>query len=199
MKRLLPAVLLAFCPGFAGAASELYGGVGGGFSLLDVKDPPLLIEDTAIVLQEFSGSDFTARAFAGFRYGRFVGIEAGYVDFGTVNDDVGALTQFGETRTTVGAKVDAWEAFLVGHYPLNQDLTLLGRLGFAGWDYEQELAGGEFDFKDDGTDLAYGLGVRYRAGPRVGLRLDLTYYDADFADDLWSVTASLTYGWTFDR
>lgn len=199
MKRLLPAALLALSPGLAGAASEVYGGIGGGFSLLDVSDAPLLIENVAIVAQEFSGSDFSARAFAGFRYGRFIGIEAGYIDFGTINDDVPALTPQGETRTPVGAKVDGWEAYLVGHYPLNQDLTVLGRIGFAGWDYEQEIAGGEFSFKDDGTDLAYGLGMRYRATPRVGLRLDLSYYDVDFADDLWTVTASVTYGWTFDR
>lgn len=210
MNRFLLASLLLLAQGPSFAAGEVYGGVGGGFSFLEI-DGGVAESDGLLVRQDISGSDFSARAYLGIRYGRFLGLEIGYTDFGTVNDDV-PYGASGFLLGRVNASVDttAVDAFIVGYYPLSQDLSLLARIGVVRWDLDYELSGSAsvppffVDFpslknSDDGTDLAYGLGAEYRATPRVKLRVDLQYYDLDITDDLWTLTASLKYGIPFGR
>lgn len=80
-----------------------------------------------------------------------------------------------------GVEVTAWELVAVGKFPINNQFSVFGKLGFAMW----EADAGAVD--DDGTDLTYGIGVQYDFSPRLGVRAQWQRYDVEVDLDLWTI------------
>lgn len=179
---LLP-VLLVTAPA-ARADSELYGGIGIGYSTFSVD---------AI---DFEGSALATRQFIGFRYGDYVGLEAGYINFGTVNDRI--IDVPGQVTLNQGIETWGYNLSLIGTYPLNEELYAFGKLGAIRWDSEVELQGFPRLLKDDGDGLIGGIGLDYRGTGRFRLRIEGELVDIDFADTWWVATISVIYGIPID-
>jgi OmpA-OmpF porin, OOP family len=77
--------------------------------------------------------------------------------------------------------VSAWELVGVGKLPLNNNFSLIGKLGFAMWEVEA------FGEKADGTDLTYAVGVQYDVSRNLGIRAQWQRYDVEGDADLLSV------------
>lgn len=97
-------------------------------------------------------------------------VEAGYVDFGEPE----IATALGElTLDTTG--INAWGIAAFNAGPID----IFGKLGLVSWDVEADFLGQSAS--DDGTDIGYGLGVRFGLGP-VQIRGEYELYDVDEAD-----------------
>ena len=80
-----------------------------------------------------------------------------------------------------GAEVTALEVVGVGLFPVANQLSIFGKLGFANVDVE--TPGGS----DDGVELTWGLGVQYDVSTRLGVRAGWQRYETDEEVDLLSV------------
>ena len=99
-----------------------------------------------------------------------LGIEAGYVDFGEPDIDVG-----GEELVIDTTGINLWgiAAFEAG------PVDIFGKLGYISWDLDGEFQ--NLKFSDDGSDIGYGLGLAFNVGP-VQVRGEYELYDADDGD-----------------
>ncbi len=188
MTRLFSALLLSslsLLPQASLAETEFYGGVGVGYSTFQVD---------AI---NFEGSAVAVRQFMGLNYGDYVGLEFGYVDFGTVNDQVLLDPQTGGINDAI--KTWGYELALIGRYPLNGELDAFGKVGMLRWDSESTLETFPLPTKQDGDDLIWGVGLDFRGAGPFHVRVAADFVDIDFASSWWVLTASAYYAIPFAR
>jgi opacity protein-like surface antigen len=118
--------------------------------------------------QQIVDGDEDSRAFElGYRFFKFLGIQAGYHDFGNVSG-LGQPCSPGadfcpEILLPTEADTTAYSIAVVPRLPLIGTLSLFGKIGIARWESEVRAAfaddGGVFgDFDDE--DLIYGAGLR---------------------------------------
>ena len=184
MKRLLPLLIALSFAQVVNADNEGYGGIGIGYSSLEVDD------------LDFEGSSTATRVFLGVRLGAWLGLEGGYRRFGTANDQV--ADQPGEPSVRVGIRTTGYEAAVLGIYPLNRELSLFAKVGVINWDTDLRAAGAVIQ-NEDGNDLIGGVGTTYRGTGPVHVRIEGEFLDADFADSWWTLSASIIYAIPFGR
>ena len=167
---LLAALALAASPAIA-ADNGIYLGASIGAS--GVEDDEL----------DFDGDATGYKVIAGWRFLDWLAVEGNYVDFGSTDDTV-----LGER---IEADVDGLSLSAVVFVPVGP-VDLFGRVGAVDWsaDVSSVSLG---DFKDDGTDLTYGVGAQFRLGS-LGLRAEYERFELGDADvDM----ISLGVTWTF--
>ena len=115
-----------------------------------------------------------------------LGVEAGYVDFGQPSADVlGVDVEF----DTTGFNLFGVAGFDIG------PVGVFAKLGYVSWDIEATIAAQGLppeSVSDDGSDLAYGAGVRFGLGA-LEVRGEFEVYDIDDTEDVSMVSASLVY------
>jgi OmpA-OmpF porin, OOP family len=116
-------------------------------------------------------------------------IEAGYTSLGKFEAENELLQSFpgmiGVTVSSASMEITGIEFSGLGVAPINENLSIYGRLGIYVWDADinVSVAGfGSGSASDDGSDPLIGLGMEYNATDNVGLRLEYTRYDAEDAD-----------------
>jgi OOP family OmpA-OmpF porin len=131
---------------------------------------------------------------AGYRFHRNVAVELSYADLGEAKGSgtVGAQSLTG----TVEASAIAISA--VGILPINDAVSLTGRLGMASWDSEAKgtLGSTAVSDKDSGTDPVFGIGARYSFSKNVAARVEWDRY-ADIDDEGPSDVDLLSVGVVF--
>ncbi len=182
---VLALACLSLAPPPLRAETEAYGGLGIGYSTFQV-DPI-----------DFEGSAFAIRQFLGFTYGDYVGVEAGYINFGTVNDRI--LDQPGQLSLNQGIETWGYNLSVVGRYPLNDELHAITKLGMIRWDSEATIETFPRPVKDDGDDIIWGVGLDFRGSGRVHLRVEGEFVNIEFADSWWVLTTSVMYSFPFGR
>lgn len=154
---------------FAASADDLfdqevgiYGGVGVGYGTFDNED----FLDTN---NELRDDRMTWQAYLGGRFTPYIGVEAGYVDFGEADGDGGFLDANGVT------------AGLGLHWPITDTFTLSGRVGQLWWDSSGTglTPIGDFEFDDDGNDTFYGVGAQFGQSEGIGLSVRYDFYELD--------------------
>lgn len=128
--------------------------------------------------------------------GFYAGAEFGQADFGSdddtavkllggfqVNRNFAAELGYSMLYDKGGAEVTALEVLGVGLFPVANQLSIFGKLGFANVDVE--TPGGS----DDGLELTWGLGVQYDVSTQLGVRVGWQRYETDEEVDLLSVGA----------
>jgi OmpA-OmpF porin, OOP family len=191
-KRRIPALpaslavtCLALAPPALRAETELYGGLGIGYSTFEVDSI------------DFEGSDLAVRQFLGFTYGDYVGVEAGYINFGTVNDRI--FDEPGQLSLNQGIETWGYNLSVIGRYPLNEELHAIAKLGMIRWDSEATLETIPLPVKQDGDDIIWGVGLDFRGSGRVHLRVEGEFVNIELADSWWVATASVMYSFPFGR
>ena len=134
----------------------------------------------------FKGNDFAWAVWGGYMFSDNFGVEAGWADWGKPDD----------TLQGINAEIDAsgYQVVLLGVLPLNDNVDLLGKAGFAVWDSEYFIESVSIG-KDDGTDLALGIGARWNTESGIGIRAELEWYDIPDTDRAWLIMAGLQ--WNF--
>lgn len=146
-------------------------------------------------------SDTALGISGGYRWG-WLGLEVGYLDFGSWSRD---FQGFLEDDTPITARsVAALQGFTVGvnaRAPLSPKWSLTGRAGVFDWDSDaftdvQTLA--RIDLGESGTDWYAGVGVAYSVTDNFDLGIAYDRYRAngdtfDLTTDAFSATAEFRF------
>lgn len=137
---------------------------GGAFGLATIE-----IEEQGL---SFDASGLGWKAFGRYMFSQNFGVEGGYVDFGSIDDDVlGVNVEF---------DASGLDAFFVGGGAVSDKLDLFGKLGLVAWDADLNVDG--LTTSDDGTDLALGFGGTYRATEKLLIRGEWEWFDVEDTD-----------------
>lgn len=174
------ALLVSFIV-FAPAESEAGGYIGGSIGQSYIE----LDAGTQAVPANFDEEDFGWKLMAGYNFDFAVitlGVEADYVDFGAPSGDV------------LGSQIEVDANGFAGFGTAGFDLGPVGvfaKLGVISWDASFSVDG--FDAgSDDGTDTAYGVGVKFGLAS-VEIRGEYEIYDIEDSDDVAMLSVSLVW------
>lgn len=125
---------------------------------------------------DFESNDTGYKLFASYTFANNLGIEGGYIDFGSPED---------RFLGSVG-RIDAsgWNLYGVGNLPLSGGVDLFAKAGIVSWNADSIIDGVLVDTAD-GNDLALGFGARWRLNDAFGLRAEADWFDIDEADSVW--------------
>ncbi|MFU8817096.1 MAG: outer membrane beta-barrel protein [Pseudomonadales bacterium] len=182
LAALIGGALLTFAAHGATAADMgFYLGGSLGISFIETEDQ-LNIGDR---VEDFDidDDDFAWKAFIGFQFLPWLGIEGGYVDFG----DVQGATPGGVVTT----EVDGWNLFAVATLPVGP-IDVFAKLGVIWWNVDIDFADQLTDLDDtsisnDGSDVAYGVGAAFNFD-RFAVRAELELFDVDDVDDVYMLS-----------
>ncbi|MEZ5573975.1 MAG: OmpA family protein [Halioglobus sp.] len=128
------------------------------------------------------------KAYLGYNFLPWLGVEAGYVDFGSFSQNF--------NNGSVDLDLDGWEGFLVGTLPIGP-VDLFAKAGAI--DLKSELDTKNFGTNQEtDTKFAYGIGAAYNIG-HWGLRVEAEGYDDNEVDDFYFVSAGVTYHFFSDK
>jgi outer membrane protein OmpA-like peptidoglycan-associated protein len=211
-KKLALAALLApaFVIGSAYAAEPgFYIGASGGQTTVDqdAKDFGIDVDDILVVNPldtpfdgdlKIDGDDTSWKAYLGYQFLPWLGVEAGYVDFGGVESDRRSIG-----NQTLEADIDLTgiNAFLVGTIPIGP-VDLFAKVGAIDFrtDADVKFAGEKRSNSENDTQLAYGIGAAYNFGKgHWGLRVEAEGFDDNEVDDLYMLSAGITYRFFSDK
>ena len=144
---------LAFASSLAAAApavaqqSEAGWYIGGSYGMTNID------VDTSGTGFRADGDDTGFKIFGGFQFSKHWGAEVGYLDAGKASvTGPGGSADLSVTAITFAG---------TGTLPLNENFSLLGKVGLWMWDTGCNGAICLSSASDSDTDLFYGLGVRY--------------------------------------
>lgn len=101
-----------------------------------------------VEVRDPAGSDVAFKAFAGLRFGKYFGIEAGYIDLGEASDGfpyqipmIESLAGFPprpleDRQIDIETRIDGFQGYLVGFLPINDTVELFGKVGLLAWDQD---------------------------------------------------------------
>lgn len=163
-------LVLTLAPFAALADSGFYIGGSAGSATIETN-----LGDTGIpgLPSSFDEDDTAYKLFLGFNFDLpsiVLSVEGGYVDFGTPEVDVaGDDLMFDVT----GINLWGMAAFEAG------PVDLFAKLGYVSWDADIEYLVDRAS--EDGSDVGYGLGLAFNAGP-IQIRGEYEVYDIEDAD-----------------
>lgn len=189
------------------ADTAWYAGAGGGWSYFDGNavdlEPSLAGESYTVT--KLDDSSMGWKLFGGYQVNQNWAVELAYTDLGKFSFDanvsgglgVGAGTEYGKVEP------ECWSLSAVGILPVGNDFSLLGKAGVCRWDDRAkayETVGGtiyEYPSESTGTDLTFGLGVKYDINTNLGVRgewerfLNVVHDRSDV--DLWSISLQYSF------
>jgi hypothetical protein len=130
-------------------------------------------------LTRIDGDDTAYKFIAGFRPLDWLAVETSYVNFGNAEE------------RNVRSESDGISAFAVGFLAVGP-IDLFAKGGVINSDTSVVLKGGGKVFKQDGTDLAYGVGAQFRL-LSLSVRAEYERFDLDHVDDLNMFSIGVTY------
>ena len=113
--------------------------------------------------------DTAYRIFGGYKFHPNIAVEGGYSPLGEISG------------SGIKAESNAWDIVGVGSWPLGNNFSVLGKLGF--YNAEMKLSGAASGKKTT-TDLTYGVGGQYDFNRNLGLRLEWNRYSGVKAPDI---------------
>lgn len=149
-----------------------YVGASIGNTSSDISSGDLAPACSTVLTCSADDSDSSTNIFGGYQFNRHLAVEGGYVDLGDSatldsNNGGGVLTH--TTQETTGISVAG-----IGRYAFSEEWAVFGKLGMFLWDSDSNFsstAGAQLSANDSGTDLTYGVGISYRFGKQLALRL----------------------------
>ena len=184
-RRRLPlsatAALLVSFVALVPAESQAGGYIGGSVGQASIE----VDAGTPTVPETFDENDFGFKALAGYEFDLPVinlGVEVAYVDFGAPSGDV-AGTQF-EVEAT------GFAGFGTAGFDLGP-LGIYGKYGMVSWDASTSIDGIDAG-SDDGTDPAYGVGVKFGVGS-LEVRGEYEIYDIEDSEDVAMLSVGLVW------
>jgi OOP family OmpA-OmpF porin len=167
---------LAAIPSMA-QAENWYAGASAGQS--KVQD---MIECDLDISCSSDDTDTGWKIFGGYQFNPNGAVEFGYVDLGKF---VASGTDSFLGDVSFDAKPSGFTAALVGSLPIGQNFGLMGKVGMFFWDVDVNASSsvlGSGSDSSSGTDLTFGLGLKYDFSKIVGVRAEWERF-MDVGDD----------------
>jgi OOP family OmpA-OmpF porin len=171
--------LFAAAPAFADDKKGLYVGAGAGYGS----------QEFDISTESFKDNTTAWKAFVGYRFLRFVGFEAAYVDFGKASDEL----NFGGGNQSVDVKTHGETAEITGTLPIGDFFEVYGKAGYLWWN--TDVSGTSNSNSNSGHDPVYGAGARILFAKRAGLRLEYEKFDIKDTKSVYLTTVG--FEWRF--
>jgi outer membrane protein OmpA-like peptidoglycan-associated protein len=130
---------------------------------------------------KIDGDDTGWKAYLGYNFTRWLGIEAGYVDFGGISDKF--------RGENFDLDLTGWDGFLVGTLPLGP-VDLFAKAGAI--NFKPDLNYGGISEDDNEVEFAYGVGLAYNIG-HWSLRAEAEGFEDNEVDDFYFLSAGVTY------
>lgn len=187
MRRLLLTAVLLFVALPVLAQDEdntdgFYLGAGLGDFSTDIDE----LDDVDDADLDFDSDENARKAFAGWRFNRFIAVQLDFIDFERSVDARDALN-------VVSTQSDGIAPSVVGTLPLGP-IELFARAGIL-W-YDLEIESGNTALVDDSDrDPIFGAGIGVTIAERVNLRAEYEVVEIDQLDDSHAVW--LTAAWRF--
>jgi len=177
---ILPAALLAISAPAAAQQSDAGWYIGGSYGMTTFD-----IDTAGITNPSVDDSDSGFKIFGGFQFTKHWGAEVGYVDFGKA----GVSGSIFGIPFTGDASVTAFTFAGTGTLPLGENFALLGKVGLANWDAKVNVSTGfgVGSDSDSGTDIFYGVGLRYSFNKNIGVQVEFETFSAE--DDSVNMTS----------
>ncbi len=189
-------VLLALSLLVPGAlASKLYVGASVTQSTIDLGLSD--IDDGSLTGGSVDDSDTGWKVFVGFRFVKFLAIEADWIDVGGVSIAAisdGSGSDFSAGPVSATARVDGYRVSALGIIPLGQRFSILARYGVFYWDATSTISNGGMTVSapDDDSDDFYGAGVSWQLKSSASLRLEYELMTVDDTD-IDTVSAGMAF------
>jgi hypothetical protein len=152
---------------------------------------------TAEVDEEGFKDDTASRFGIGFGSSEEFQFELSYLNLGefeATDATLGAISSITDVNVTgAGIEITGMDLSVVGSMPLNDLISMRGRLGTYIWDSELTVSvdGSAIDsISDDGTDIGFGIGLAVALGTRAGLMFMYDQYEA-FDTDIKLLNAGI--------
>lgn len=168
-KAILATALLLASTASMAADNGLYLGASLGQANVDIDRGPAQVD----------GDDTGFKFIAGLRPLDWFAVEASYVNFGEVEDGPLAIDADG---------ISAFGVFFLPAGPVD----LFAKGGLISFDSTVKLDSGVAIRRDDGTDLAYGVGVQFRL-LSLAVRAEYEKFDIDDVEDANMLSIGVTY------
>ena len=165
---------------FADSGPYIGGSIGTATVSADIPDPGFGSDIN------FDENDTAWKAFLGYNFDLPVinlGVEAGYFDLGSPNMNV--------LNETASIAVNGWEAFGLAGVDIGP-VGVFVKAGMVSWDADLKIS--DLRGSEDGSDPAYGAGLRFNIG-KLEIRGEYELLDIDDADDVYM--ASVGLAWSF--
>lgn len=212
-KKALPAAitLALAAAGPAQAAAGWYAGVGAGVTSLDNFSADgselgaFVSDGITITVDSFSTDDSDSgwRLYGGYRLNDWFAIEGFWTDLGSFEANLsGTIDDGGEGGPlgfsgSAGVEAQGYGVFGVASYPFWRGLSVFGKAGGIHWDTDIPVtvsidgSVGSDSIGDDGTDFAWGGGLRYQLTDHIAL--DAQYESFDVGDDVELISGNFTW------
>jgi outer membrane protein OmpA-like peptidoglycan-associated protein len=124
------------------------------------------------------------KVYLGYNFLPWLGVEAGYADFGTVGG-----------KNVAEVDLSGWDGFLVGTLPIGA-VDLFAKIGAISLETELKAPGYK-NTENDGK-FAYGVGIAYNIN-HWSLRAEAEGFDDDSIDDFYFLSAGVVYRFFDDK
>ena len=158
-------------------------GVGDFSAAVDEIDAIDDVDDVGI---DFSDGDNAMKLFGGYRFNRFLAVQADYVDFG---ESSGAVSP----SVSGTSDIQGIAPSVVGTLPIGP-IELFGRVGMMFYEVDLNLTGGRV-VDESGEDLVWGAGIGIDIAERFNVRLEYEEIDIERLDE--SDAVWLSAAWKF--
>lgn len=159
----LPSILILLAASLAATAAQAIEPgwyVGGSVGQTDVKD------DDCPDGASCDDDDIAWKAFGGYQFNQYWGLEVGYLDLGEY-DAKGP-------GTDATFEADGFSYMATAGYPITDKFSILTRFGGYRWDADLDSSIGSGS--NSGNDFAYGFGARYDFSDRLAARIEWEKY-----------------------
>jgi opacity protein-like surface antigen len=169
-------IALASTPAIAAADNESGLYLGAGVGRFDVKIDD--VDDVGDTIGSYDADDTTFKAFAGWRFNPYVGVELDYIDLGNPEDRI--------DDRRVSADINGFAPYLVGTLPVGP-VEFFAKAGYLFYDVKVDVD--DLDIQDDSNeDFVYGGGIGLTMFEHLHARLEYEVIDIGEFDDsnaLW--------------
>jgi OOP family OmpA-OmpF porin len=174
-KLMMATFVLALAATVAHADEKkgLYIGAGAGYGSTELS----------VSTGDFQDNTTAYKGFVGYRFMRFIGFEAAYVDFGNASDTI-ANTEF-------SVKTKGETAEVTGTIPIGSFLEIYGKYGYLWWDAKSDDSTNSDS--NSGNDPVYGGGVKLIFAKKFAVRLEYEQFDIKDTKSVYLVTAGVEW------
>jgi hypothetical protein len=170
-------------------SSGFYLGAGVGQFNVQIDD----IDQTDNAIERLDDDDRAWKAFAGWRFGPYIAVEAAYIDFGTPNSRSDASGSNGDFQVDVSG----FAPYVIGTLPLGP-VELFAKIGYYFYDVDLRVdiddpLAPDLDSSSSDEDLLYGGGVGMTFLQHLNARLEYERIDSDVLDDADAIWLSASW------
>ena len=138
--------------------------------------------NTVDLNEDFDESDLGWKAFAGFRFIKYLGVEAQYVEFGSPEAD------------DVEVDLVDFAVYGIGVLPVGDHFEFFGKAGYGKWDIEiDDTSLADLDGSESEWDFTYGAGLAVIFGEHFGFRLEYERFEIDETDSVDMASISFEF------